>query len=223
MKHPFAASCSNTLVPTQPLAEFHTVLFLVWACPKWDTKKTIESVQTLSTCLEPCNVCSVVKRPWINDLLRCHAVLYNKWRWLVSPWGPDILECYCVFFLQLKTQLTETLSKLETEESERQKVAGDLYKVMIFCLFFLLSPLLWVKFPLVASGALWFFLQAQQSVDLIQGELSKVMDNADGLIENSSPTSQMVRGQSASGCLVPWPVLYIAVWTDRSFLTGRGR
>ncbi|XP_055719194.1 kinectin-like isoform X4 [Salvelinus fontinalis] len=28
----------------------------------------------------------------------------------------------------LKTQLTETLSKLETEESERQKVAGDLYK-----------------------------------------------------------------------------------------------
>lgn len=30
---------------------------------------------------------------------------------------------------QLKTQLTETLRKLETEESERQKVAGDLYKV----------------------------------------------------------------------------------------------
>ncbi|XP_071222119.1 kinectin-like isoform X7 [Salvelinus alpinus] len=29
---------------------------------------------------------------------------------------------------ELKTQLTETLSKLETEESERQKVAGDLYK-----------------------------------------------------------------------------------------------
>ncbi|XP_050988676.1 LOW QUALITY PROTEIN: kinectin [Labeo rohita] len=28
----------------------------------------------------------------------------------------------------LKTQLTETLCKLETEESERQKVAGDLYK-----------------------------------------------------------------------------------------------
>ncbi|XP_007252563.3 kinectin isoform X1 [Astyanax mexicanus] len=28
----------------------------------------------------------------------------------------------------LKTQLTETLGKLETEESERQKVAGDLYK-----------------------------------------------------------------------------------------------
>ncbi|XP_041809387.1 kinectin isoform X7 [Chelmon rostratus] len=59
----------------------------------------------------------------------------------------------------LKTQLTETLSKLETEENERQKVAGDLYK-------------------------------AQQSLDLIQGELSKVTDNADELIENSSLTSQ---------------------------------
>ncbi|KAM8736552.1 kinectin isoform 2-T2 [Acanthopagrus schlegelii] len=59
----------------------------------------------------------------------------------------------------LKTQLTQTLSKLETEENERQKVAGDLYK-------------------------------AQQSLDLIQGELSKVTDNADELIENSSLTSQ---------------------------------
>ncbi|XP_045918649.1 kinectin isoform X3 [Micropterus dolomieu] len=60
---------------------------------------------------------------------------------------------------ELKTQLTETLSKLETEENERQKVAGDLYK-------------------------------AQQSLDLIQGELSKVTDHADDLIENSSLTSQ---------------------------------
>ncbi|XP_019721035.1 kinectin isoform X2 [Hippocampus comes] len=59
----------------------------------------------------------------------------------------------------LKTQLTETLSKLEAEENERQQVAGDLYK-------------------------------AQQSLDLIQGELSKVTDNADGLIENSSLSSQ---------------------------------
>nr|XP_046269973.1 kinectin isoform X2 [Scatophagus argus] len=59
----------------------------------------------------------------------------------------------------LKTQLTETLSKLETEENERHKVAGDLYK-------------------------------AQQSLDLIQGELAKVTDNADDLIENSSLTSQ---------------------------------
>lgn len=33
------------------------------------------------------------------------------------------------FWFQLKTQLTETLYKLETEENERQKVAGDLYKV----------------------------------------------------------------------------------------------
>ncbi|XP_053192271.1 kinectin isoform X2 [Scomber japonicus] len=59
----------------------------------------------------------------------------------------------------LKTQLTVTLSKLETEENERQRVAGDLYK-------------------------------AQQSLDLIQGELSQVTDNADGLIENSSLSSQ---------------------------------
>ncbi|XP_078133013.1 kinectin isoform X2 [Sander vitreus] len=59
----------------------------------------------------------------------------------------------------LKTQLTETLSKLETEENERQKVAGDLYT-------------------------------AQQSLDLIQGELSKVTDNGDDLIENSSLSSQ---------------------------------
>uniref|UniRef100_A0A1A8N9U4 Kinectin 1 n=1 Tax=Nothobranchius rachovii TaxID=451742 RepID=A0A1A8N9U4_9TELE len=56
---------------------------------------------------------------------------------------------------ELKTQLTETLSKLEAEESERQKVAGDLYK-------------------------------AQQSLDLIQDELSKLSDKPDGVIENSS-------------------------------------
>uniref|UniRef100_A0AAQ5Y1B7 Ribosome receptor lysine/proline rich domain-containing protein n=1 Tax=Amphiprion ocellaris TaxID=80972 RepID=A0AAQ5Y1B7_AMPOC len=60
---------------------------------------------------------------------------------------------------ELKTQLTETLSKLEAEENERQKVAGDLYK-------------------------------AQQSLDLIQGELSNVTDNTDDLIENSSLSSQ---------------------------------
>ncbi|KAM8916589.1 kinectin isoform 2-T2 [Spinachia spinachia] len=59
----------------------------------------------------------------------------------------------------LKTKLTKTLSKLETEKDERQKVAGDLYT-------------------------------AQQSLDLIQGELSKVTDNAGGLIENSSLSSQ---------------------------------
>uniref|UniRef100_A0A3Q2DI78 Kinectin 1 n=1 Tax=Cyprinodon variegatus TaxID=28743 RepID=A0A3Q2DI78_CYPVA len=59
----------------------------------------------------------------------------------------------------LKTQLTETLSKLEAEENERQRVAGDLYK-------------------------------AQQSLDLIQGELSKLTENTDDLIENSSLSSQ---------------------------------
>ncbi|XP_069008279.1 kinectin isoform X5 [Embiotoca jacksoni] len=55
---------------------------------------------------------------------------------------------------ELKTQLTETLSKLEAEENGRQTVAGDLYK-------------------------------AQQSLDLIQGELSEVADNSEELIENS--------------------------------------
>uniref|UniRef100_A0AAQ4PMH4 Kinectin 1 n=1 Tax=Gasterosteus aculeatus aculeatus TaxID=481459 RepID=A0AAQ4PMH4_GASAC len=60
---------------------------------------------------------------------------------------------------ELKSKLTKTLSKLETEENERQKVAGDLYT-------------------------------AQQSLDLIQGELSKVTDNTGGLIENSSLSSQ---------------------------------
>lgn len=35
------------------------------------------------------------------------------------------------FNWQLKTQLTETLSKLEAEENERQQVAGDLYKVRL--------------------------------------------------------------------------------------------
>uniref|UniRef100_A0A8C5G9Q3 Ribosome receptor lysine/proline rich domain-containing protein n=1 Tax=Gouania willdenowi TaxID=441366 RepID=A0A8C5G9Q3_GOUWI len=59
----------------------------------------------------------------------------------------------------LKSQLTQTLSKLETEENERQTVAGDLYK-------------------------------AQQSLDLIQGELSKATDGADDLIENSTLSSQ---------------------------------
>lgn len=43
----------------------------------------------------------------------------------------------CLFLFQLKTQLTQTLSKLETEENERQKVAGDLYKV-ILCIITLL-------------------------------------------------------------------------------------
>ncbi|XP_037551004.1 kinectin isoform X3 [Nematolebias whitei] len=60
---------------------------------------------------------------------------------------------------ELKTQLTNTVSKLETEENERQRVAGDLYK-------------------------------AQQSLDLIQGELSKLTDKTDDLIENSSPSSE---------------------------------
>uniref|UniRef100_A0A3Q2G5J2 Kinectin 1 n=1 Tax=Cyprinodon variegatus TaxID=28743 RepID=A0A3Q2G5J2_CYPVA len=43
----------------------------------------------------------------------------------------------------LKTQLTETLSKLEAEENERQRVAGDLYKVT-FLFFYIISFLIQV-------------------------------------------------------------------------------
>lgn len=57
-----------------------------------------------------------------------------------------------MFFLQLKTQLTETLSKLETEESERQKVAGDLYKVMIFLFVFFVEPAVVSQIPV---GSKW--------------------------------------------------------------------
>lgn len=41
-----------------------------------------------------------------------HSFFFNEW-------------------FQLKSKLTKTLSKLETEENERQKVAGDLYTVRI--------------------------------------------------------------------------------------------
>lgn len=39
----------------------------------------------------------------------------------------------------------------------------------------------------------FFLIQAQQSLDLIEEELSKVTDSTDELIENSSLTSQTVR------------------------------
>uniref|UniRef100_A0AAY5EVK4 Ribosome receptor lysine/proline rich domain-containing protein n=1 Tax=Electrophorus electricus TaxID=8005 RepID=A0AAY5EVK4_ELEEL len=73
---------------------------------------------------------------------------------------------------ELKTQLNETLGKLETEESERQKVAGDLYK-------------------------------AQQSLERIQEEILKEMDQAD-LIQNISfttPTEDMDRKEKMSAGL----------------------
>lgn len=43
--------------------------------------------------------------------------------------GKQYSNAECPVSFQLKTQLTDTLSKLEAEENERQKVAGDLYKV----------------------------------------------------------------------------------------------
>lgn len=44
------------------------------------------------------------------------------------------VNCSVPLFLQLKTQLNETLTKLRTEQSERQKVAGDLHKVRLLVL-----------------------------------------------------------------------------------------
>uniref|UniRef100_A0A667XJX4 Kinectin 1 n=1 Tax=Myripristis murdjan TaxID=586833 RepID=A0A667XJX4_9TELE len=62
----------------------------------------------------------------------------------------------------LKTQLTETLCKLETEESERQRVAGDLYK-------------------------------AQQSLDLIQEDLSSQTEEIDRKEKMTAGLNQTVR------------------------------
>ena len=88
--------------------------------------RTVISVQILST------VMSTVLAGGFEKVL---CVLCNekiKLRFTVVIWGA-IMCCRtcnkCWFWFQLKTQLTETLSKLEAEESERQKVAGDLYKV----------------------------------------------------------------------------------------------
>ena len=64
---------------------------------------------------------------------------------------------------------------------------------------------------LLTSGAFWFFAQAQQSLDLIQGELSNVTDNADGLIENSSPSSLGVRDPGSLGCVAVGGLCYLQV------------
>lgn len=60
------------------------------------------------------------------------AAILNEVFPLASPINcRRTLDDSLFFSFQLKTQLTETLSKLETEENERQKVAGDLYKVIL--------------------------------------------------------------------------------------------
>ncbi|XP_078007630.1 kinectin isoform X3 [Phascolarctos cinereus] len=67
----------------------------------------------------------------------------------------------------LKTQLSETLTKLKMEQSERQKVAGDLHKVTRL-----------------------FILKAQQSLDLIQSKIAKGAGDT-SIIENSDLSSEV--------------------------------
>ncbi|XP_020842108.1 kinectin isoform X12 [Phascolarctos cinereus] len=68
---------------------------------------------------------------------------------------------------ELKTQLSETLTKLKMEQSERQKVAGDLHKVTRL-----------------------FILKAQQSLDLIQSKIAKGAGDT-SIIENSDLSSEV--------------------------------
>lgn len=65
----------------------------------------------------------------------------------------------------------------------------------IFILFIFKCQIITVSFRphWLLSQMFWFLPQAQQSLDLIQGELSNVTDNADDLIENGSLSSQRVR------------------------------
>lgn len=81
-----------------------------------------------------------------------------------SKWGVPLMPpmnccCWtsadCLLSFQLKTQLTETLSKLETEENERQKVAGDLYKVHARCYYsaFMIS----ISGGPTDNGKCWWF------------------------------------------------------------------
>lgn len=81
-------------------------------------------------------------------------------------------------------------------------MAGDLYTVRIFVYIFI--PLLisiHLQDTLLTCGTFWSLIQAQQSLDLIQGELSKVTDNGDDLIENSSLSSQRVRVWGSMGAV----------------------
>lgn len=109
-------------------------------------------------------------------------------------------------------------------------MAGDLYKVIIY----FIALLVWFQLQatLVTSGTFLCFIQAQQSLDLIQGELSKVTDNADELIENSSLTSQRVRVWGSLGvvtagglCLCMYSSEVVTLRSDPAifFLTGGDR
>lgn len=55
----------------------------------------------------------------------CTGLIRGTGRWDVCEGNWFAL----LLFLQLKTQLNETLSKLKVDQNEREKVAGDLPKV----------------------------------------------------------------------------------------------
>lgn len=94
-------------------------------------------------------ICLVQKQPtfeYWNNYLELHCQSGRRcFEWGFICIDDGFCECHrrprCYsnlpFTLQLKTQLTETLSKLEAEECERQQVAGDLYKVNLIYFYFI--------------------------------------------------------------------------------------
>lgn len=90
-------------------------------------------VQILSTLLYPFEY----RQCWQEALgICCFRLMLNKLDFHVSSMICCTTYADYLFSFQLKTQLTKTLSKLETEENERQRVAGDLYKVRLLLLLF---------------------------------------------------------------------------------------
>lgn len=110
MNHCLTGSCTNMSTPTLPLCYFWFQHGLsrthsnCWGCAN------IELFIIPRKVVFPSNAKLIFLAPPIN-------------------FCGSLADCLVSF--QLKTQLTETLSKLETEENERQKVAGDLYKVVL--------------------------------------------------------------------------------------------
>lgn len=104
-----AGSCTNTSTPTLPLCYF------------WFQHGPS---RTHSSCWGCANIELFI------GAQRSVLLSSAKFIFLAPPINSRKSLADCFSSLQLKTQLTETLSKLEAEENERQKVAGDLYKVM---------------------------------------------------------------------------------------------
>lgn len=113
MNHCLTGSCTNTSAPTLPLCYFWFQHGLSrtrwnWGCANIELLIVPRTLRGLSSCPT------------------------QDYKWGFSPRAIyKLLFADCLLSFQLKTQLTETLSKLETEENERQKVAGDLYQVVL--------------------------------------------------------------------------------------------